>query len=85
MNANHINVMPEVPAFDEWDHRAQSAPVVIQTVSGEWYTARWTVYQDSDFAPCWELIGRDGLQIDRDEVVLWFYPSASFAPADQQG
>lgn len=64
---------PVTPDIEPGDYNAQSAPVLIQTTGGGWYTARWTVYEDADSAPGWELIGRDGLQLDADEVTAWFY------------
>lgn len=69
--------MPAVQTPDPCDHRTQSAPVVIRTIHGDWYTARWTVYADQDddgIPPCWELVGRDGLQLDPEEVAEWFHP-----------
>jgi hypothetical protein len=69
---SRVDVFPVTPEIEPCYYRAQSAPVLIRTVSGEWYTARWTVYADDEFPPVWELIGRDGLQLDREEVVAWF-------------
>lgn len=70
------NAQPEVPAADPCDHRTASRPVLIQTSGGNHYTARWVVYVDQDvidgIPPCWELVGREGLQLDREEVVQWF-------------
>lgn len=80
---DRIEGMPRVPEPDPCDHRAQSLPVVIRTVRGEWYTARWTVYVDQDdngIPPCWELVGRDGLQLDREDVAAWFDPTGVAPP-----
>lgn len=84
MNENHIKVMPEVPDFAPLVHLAQSATVVIQTLGGEWHTARLVVFLDPNFDSRWELDALDEFHLSRDEVALWFYPSASFANACQQ-
>lgn len=65
---------PVVPEADPCDSRTQSAAVLIQTIRGEHMTARWVVYADQDddgIQPCWELCGREGLQLDADEVAAW--------------
>lgn len=77
MSAVDVLAVPQVPAIEPGDWRVTSESVVIRTVQGEWYTARWVEYQDSDgYEPCWELIGRDGLQLEREAVTLWFSPDA---------
>lgn len=66
--------MPSVPEADPCDHRVTSAPVLIQTIGGAHYTAQWVVYTDQyedGIPPCWELCGREGLQLDREDVVAW--------------
>lgn len=66
--------MPTTPEPDPCDYRTSSAPCLIQTVNGGLYTAQMVVYTDQDadgIPPCWELFGREGLQIDPEEVVAW--------------
>lgn len=71
---------PAVPEADPCDYRTDSDVVLIQTTHGEHATARWVVYTDQDedgIPPCWELVGRGGLQLDADEVAAW-QPIARF-------
>jgi hypothetical protein len=65
------NTTPSVPNFESWNHRVESAPVLIQTRAGHLYMARWVVYEDADFGARWELEGRDGLQIEPEDVAAW--------------
>lgn len=77
MNAEDLITysMPTVPEPDPCDYRVSSAPCLIQTAGGQFYTAQWIVYntarRENEFEPAWELCGREGLQLDREEVVAW--------------
>lgn len=65
------NTTPAVTEAEPYDHRSESAVVLIQTRSGQHYTARWVVYVEADFGSMWELCGREGLQLEPAEVVAW--------------
>lgn len=72
----NTNGTPEVPEPDWCDHRVTSRVVLIETTGGHLYTAQWVVYtyQDDDgIPPCWELCGREGLQLDPEDVARWAY------------